>query len=130
MKEKIKPYQIEVNPSWVVFINGFKANNLFGFIWLWFSLFSIIRNTGKAKGCGLAIPAVVSPIEVVMISYWNDKISLKEFAKSKHHKRYMQFVYQNPKALSLFNETFEPQQSGLYFNKPMGMSKLTSNQKS
>ncbi|WP_159800763.1 monooxygenase family protein [Flavobacterium sp. MK4S-17] len=125
MKEKIKPYQIEIDPKWVVFINGFKANNLLGFVWLWLSLFSVIKTTRKAKGCRSAVPAIVSPIEVVMISYWNDNESLREFVISKYHKRYIRFVYQNSKALSLFNEMFEPKRSGLYFNKPMGMSKIT-----
>lgn len=130
MKEKIKPYHIEINPNWVIFINGFKANNLLGFVWVWLSLYSVIRITKKAKGCRLAVPAIVSPIEVVMISYWNDSESLKEFVISKHHKNYMRFVYHNPMALSLFNEMLEPKKSGLYFNKPMGMSKLTKIHKS
>ncbi|GAB4406619.1 MAG: hypothetical protein OHK0053_32890 [Microscillaceae bacterium] len=128
MKHKFKPYQIDVNSDWVIFINGFRANNLLGFVWLWLSLYSVIRTTKKASGCGSALPAIVSPIEVVMISYWYDNESLREFVVSKHHKRYMRFVYQNPKSLSLFNEMFVPRKSGLYFNKPMGMSKLTKNQ--
>ncbi len=129
MKDKIKPYYIEIDPSWVVFVNGFKAKSFMGFIWLWFSLLSIIKTTKNARGCSLSIPAVVSPLEVIMISYWDNKTSLNEFVRSKPHMKFMHFVYRNPNALSLFNETYQPDKSGLYFNSPMGMSKITKYQK-
>lgn len=120
----IKPYTVETDPEVIVFINGFKARNTLGYIWLLLNLFKIVRSVKKSAGCFESIPAFSGPFQVVMISYWQNKSYLDEYVKSGVHYSFMSFVYKYPKALSLFNETYQPNKSGKYYNEPSGMAKF------
>ncbi len=120
----IKPYSVDIlNGHTVTFINGFKARNIKGFLWLWTNLFSIIKSVKKAHGCFECIPCIVSPVRVLMISYWINQDELNTYFKSSKHKKLMNFFFNNPKSLALFNEKYIPKQSGLYHNEPQGLAK-------
>ena len=126
-RKYIKPYSVDISDSnAVTFINGFKARNIKGFFWLWANMFSIIKSVKKADGCFESIPCIVSPVRVVMISYWVNQEKLTGYFKSSDHKRLMNFFFSNPKSLALFNEKYSPQQSGLYHNEPQGSAKYFS----
>ncbi|MGA7934696.1 MAG: DUF4188 domain-containing protein, partial [Kovacikia sp.] len=67
---------------------------------------------------------ICSPNEVVMISYWRSEQALQQFFRSEPHRKMMQFVIKNPHSLCLYNETYQPWQSGKYIHEPQGMATL------
>lgn len=121
--EKQRPYKVIVNDDTVVFVNGLRARNLLGFLWLWLNLFRIIKSVKKNGGCFESIPAIVSPVQILMVSYWKDQRALNAYVRSKSHQRLMSYFYTHPKDFSLFNETYTPDKSGLYHGTPMGLAK-------
>lgn len=112
----------------VVFINGIKALNLKGFVWLWQEV--MLKNTGliKAKGCIEAKQAICSHREVVIVSYWQDEASLMGFFHSPLHRKMMKNMFDlistDSQAIAVFNETYRPLRSGKYFNEPQGLAKI------
>lgn len=121
--EKQKPYKVILNDETVVFVNGFRARNMLGFLWMWMNLFRIIRSVKKDGGCFESIPAIVSPLQVILVSYWKDKQALGNYARSQSHQELMRYFYSHPNDISLFNETYSPGRSGLYHGHPMGLAK-------
>ena len=119
-------YQLNLpeNPEAVIFVNGFLARNLAGFFWMWRNIFWISKVTAQASNCVQVKAGICSPNEVVMVSYWLDVASLKNFFRSEHHRQMMQFIVKNPKSLCLYNETYQPVQSGKYINEPHGMAAI------
>ena len=119
-------YQIELpeNPEAVIFVNGFLARNRAGFFWMWRNIFWIRNVTAQAEGCVQVKSGICSPNEVVMVSYWIDIASLKQFFKSEPHRQMMQFLAKNSKSLCLYNETYTPLKSGKYINEPQGMATI------
>jgi quinol monooxygenase YgiN len=117
-------YQIGLpeHPEAVVFINGFVARDRAGFFWMWKHLLWIRNVTVRAQGCLQVKAGICSPNEVVMVSYWNSKASLRAFFQNKSHREMMQFVAKNPQSLCLYNETYSPSQSGKYSNERQGMA--------
>ncbi len=107
----------------VVFINGFKALNFKGFVWLWINLYAIVKSVKKHNGCYESFACLVSPFQVLMITYWHNELEKKNYFKSDKHSRFMNFLLKNPSALALFNETYYPTQAGLYINSKQGLAK-------
>ena len=66
---------------------------------------------------------MVSPFQVLMITYWHNEAEKKNYFKSDQHSRFMNFLLKNPTALALFNETYYPTQSGTYINNKLGLAK-------
>jgi heme-degrading monooxygenase HmoA len=56
----------------------------------------------------------------MMVSWWKDSASLTAFFKSPAHREMMRWLVQNPEALVLWNETYQPQESGMYLHEPHG----------
>jgi hypothetical protein len=127
---KQESYQIDLpeSPSAVVFVNGIKAENLAGCLWLWRRMFSIRQGCLVAEGCQEVKAGICSPQEVVLVSYWQDEASLMGFFHSAVHRQMMKemvsFMSTHPQALSLYNETYHPLRSGKYFQKPHGLAKM------
>lgn len=123
-------YQIDLpeSPKAIVFINGIKAENLLGCLWLWRQRFSIRQACLTAAGCQEVKVGNCSPQEVVIVSYWQDEVSLMAFFQSPVHRQMMKemasFLSNYPQALSLYNETYRPLRSGKYFQKPHGLAKI------
>ena len=123
-------YQIDLpqTPNAVVFINGIKAENLWGCWWLWRQRFSIRQACITAEGCQEVKAGICSPQEVVIVSYWQDEASLMAFFHSPIHgqmmKKMLNFLATHPQALSLYNETYNPLRSGKYFQQPHGLAKM------
>ena len=111
-------------PEAVVFVNGFLARDRAGFFWMWKNIAWIVSATNKAEGCVQMKAGICGPNEVVMVSYWRSEHDLKQFFRGEPHRRMMQFVIKNPNSLCLYNETYQPQQSGKYNHEPNGMATL------
>lgn len=124
-------YKIDLpaNAKVVVFYNGIKALNIRGFFWLWRQIFmGEINSVKQAPGCIEAKPAICTPTEVVIVSYWQDEQSLMAFFHSPLHRQMMKntmnIIAADKNAIALFNETYSPLRSGMYFNKPQGLAKI------
>ena len=124
-------YQIDLpqDAPVVVFFNGMKALNLKGFFWLWRQiLLGKLHHVTQALGCLETKLAICSPTEAVIVSYWQDDKSLKEFFHSPLHRKMMKntvkIIAADKKAIALFNETYRPLKSGMYFNDPQGLAKI------
>ncbi|MCY7384646.1 MAG: DUF4188 domain-containing protein [Microcoleus sp. CAN_BIN18] len=111
-------------PEAVVFVNGFLARDRAGFFWMWKNIVWIVSATNKAEGCVQIKAGICGPNEVVMVSYWRSEHDLKQFFRGEPHWRMMQFVIKNPNSLCLYNETYQPQQSGKYSHEPQGIAML------
>ena len=111
-------------PEAVVFVNGFLARDRAGFFWMWKNIVWIVSATNKAEGCVQIKAGICGPNEVVMVSYWRSEHDLKQFFRGEPHRRMIQFVIKNPNSLCLYNETYQPQQSGKYSHEPNGMATL------
>jgi heme-degrading monooxygenase HmoA len=126
-------YQIELpeNSQVVVFYNGIKALNFQGFLWLWKQILTGNQAAVlQAKGCQEAKIGICNPREVVIVSYWSDEASLKEFFHSPLHREMMKsmknIITADAKAIAVFNETHRPLRSGKYMNEPQGLAKIYS----
>lgn len=121
-------YQIDLpkNSEAVVFLNGIKALNLKGVFWLWQQIFQM-RNI-KADGCIETKLTICSYKEAVIISYWQDEVSLMNFFSSPQHRQMMKsttkIIKTDSNAITLFNEMYSPLKSGKYFNEPQGLAKI------
>lgn len=117
-------YEVDItNKESVVFINSIQAKNLRGFFWLWANLPRIIRSVKRHHGAYECIPALVSPVQVVMVSYWYGYGELEDYYKGEEHKRFSEFVAKNPKALGMFFEWFPAERSGKYVNGVFGLGR-------
>ena len=112
------------SPEAVMFVNGFVARDLAGFLWMWQKLFWIRNATAKAKGCMQVKAGICGANEVVMVSYWLSSDSLREFFRGEPHRQMIQFVSKNPQSLCLYNETYKPAASGKYSHEPQGMATI------
>ncbi|WP_211999858.1 hypothetical protein [Chitinophaga sp. HK235] len=117
-------YEVDItNRETVVFVNSIRAKNLKGFCWLWFNLPGIIRSVKRHHGAYECIPALVSPLQIVMVSYWLSYRELGEYYKSDWHQRFTQFTTKNPTALGMFFESYAVEKSGRYINGVFGLGK-------
>ncbi|BAZ08350.1 hypothetical protein NIES4071_01550 [Calothrix sp. NIES-4071] len=119
-------YQLNIPevPEAVIFVNGFVARDFSGFLWMWKNLFWIKNSTETAPGCVQVKAGICGYNEVVMVSYWNSSLDLKEFFRGESHRKMMQFTAKHPKSLCLYNETYQPSKSGKYTNEPQGMATI------
>ncbi len=108
------------NSKHLTLIVGLSCRNLRGFIFMWVHIFEFIRSTQKAEGCLHAIPGVISPFSIVLLSYWRQPEDMQAFVRSKAHIEWMQFIGKHPKSLNLFNETYERPIRANYINQPKG----------
>lgn len=119
-------YKIDLpeSPEAVIFVNGILARNRAGFWWMWRNGVWIRNVTAQASGCVQVKAGICGLNELVLVSYWVDVASLKNFFKSEHHRQMMQVIAEKPKSLCLYNETYKPSQSGKYINEPQGMATI------
>ena len=122
-------YQIDLpqDSEAVVFLNGIKALNIKGFLWLWQQI--LTTSIDKAPGCIETKLSVCSNFkEAIIISYWQDNASLMQFFHSALHRQMMKnmasFIKSDPEAIAVFNETYRPLRSGQYLNEPQGLAKI------
>ncbi|MBC9934857.1 DUF4188 domain-containing protein [Chitinophaga qingshengii] len=117
-------YEVDVtNGETVAFVNSIRARSLKGFCWLWLNLPGIIRSVKQHYGAYECIPALVSPVQIVMVSYWLSYRELGDYHQSKFHRRFMVFVKRNPAALGMYFESYAPGKSGKYINGEFGLAK-------
>lgn len=117
-------YEVDItNNDSIVFINSIKARNLRGFCWLWMNLPRIIRSVKRHHGAYECIPALVSPVQVVMVSYWYGYGELGDYYKGEYHQSFSGFVAKHPQALGMFFEHFPAERSGKYINGVFGLGR-------
>ena len=124
-------YQIDLpqDTKVVIFYNGIKALNIRGWLWLWQGIFTAkLDSVIKAPGCLDTKLCICSPVEAIIVSYWQDEVSLTDFFHSPLHRQMMKSMKQimttDQKAIAIFNETYRPIRSGRYFNEPQGLAKI------
>lgn len=117
-------YEVEItNRETVVFINSIRARTFKGFCWLWLHVPAIIRSVKQHYGAYECIPALVSPLQIVMVSYWLGYRELGEYHQGRFHRQLTDFVKRNPTALGMYFESYAPGQSGKYVNGEFGLAK-------
>ncbi|QJB33831.1 hypothetical protein HF324_21830 [Chitinophaga oryzae] len=117
-------YEVEItNGENIVFVNSIRARSFKGFCWLWLHVPAIIRSVKQHYGAYECIPALVSPLQIVMVSYWLSYRELGEYHQSLSHRRLMDFVKRNPHALGMYFESYAPGKSGKYINGAFGLAK-------
>lgn len=117
-------YEVDVtNKESIVFVNSIRVRNFRGFCWLWLHLPAIIRSVKKHPGAYECIPALVSPLQIVMVSYWYNYRELGDYYKGKGHQQFVQFVHKHPAALGMYFECFAVERSGKYMNGVFGLGR-------
>lgn len=109
-------------PEAVVMIVMMRARTLAGFRYIWTEGMSQPAAVRAAPGCMQVKPCIISPTELLMISYWKDRPSLMAFFKSQAHVSWMRFVVRHSDDLNLAAEIYSPHQPGLYLHEPQGMA--------
>ena len=124
MPMSTKAYSVKLpeSPEAVVFVNGIIARNLPGFLWLWSNLFSMRSITAKAEGNIQVKAGIIGPNEVLLVSYWRSQADLNTFFKDEWHHKMMKYLYSNVENLTLWNETYSPNQPGKYIHEPQAMA--------
>lgn len=115
---------IPEKPEAVIFVQGIIARNFTGWRWLWGNMNTQRTSVEAAPGCVQVKGGIVGPNELMMVSWWKDNASINTFFKSPAHREMMRWVVQNPAALVLWNETYQPAESGMYLHEPHGLAKL------
>ncbi len=117
-------YEVDVtNNESIVFVNSIRATSVKGFCWLWLNLPKIIRSVKRHPGAYECIPALVSPVQVLMVSYWYNYRELGDYYKTAHHAAFGRFIAENPAALRMFFENYPATRSGKYINGTFGLGK-------
>src|SRR5258706_15169389 len=115
MTSKPDFYAVSVaNRESVVFINGIHARSIRGFFWLWWNLPKIIRSIKRHHGSFELLPALVSPVQVMMVSYWYNDRELADYYNTGLHREFICFVQRHPRALAMYFEKFTADESGRY----------------
>lgn len=120
---KILGVELPDEPQAIVFVNGIKARNLRGLMYMWRSLNVFRKSPAKAEGCMDVKAGIVGPNEFVVVSYWRSNEALRGYFKDEVHRKMMKHFYQHPDDLDLYNETYHPSYSGKY-NAEHGMAKV------
>ena len=121
-------YQIDLpkNSQAVLFVNGIKAENITGCLWLWRQIIGIKKANLVSEGCKQVKLGICNYREAVIVSYWQDEASLMAFFHSPIHRKMMQkmtsFLVGHPQAISIYNEMYRPLRSGRYYQNPHGLA--------
>ena len=117
-------YEVDItNKEAIVFINSIRVKNLTGFCWLWMNLPKIIRSVKQHPGAFECLPSLISPFQIMMVSYWYNYRELGDYYKGPFHKTFSSFVARRPDALGMFFEHFPADRSGKYINGTFGLGK-------
>lgn len=108
----------------VIFVQGMVSRNFTGWRWLWSNATAQRLSVQAAPGCVQVKAGILGPTELMMVSWWKDSASLTTFFKSLAHREMMRWLAQNPEALVLWNETYQPGDSGMYLHEPHGFARL------
>lgn len=111
-------------PAAVIFVQGMKARTFAGWRWMWRHLNDQRTSVQAAPGCVQVKGGILGPTELMMVSWWQDAASLTAFFKSPAHREMMRWLVQNPTALALWNETYQPGEAGMYLHEPHGLALL------
>lgn len=101
----MKPYKIQITSQEpIVLINGFRILNWRRLFMVWTNLLAMIRTIKKHNGCFESFPCLISPLRVVMITYWYNEKEMIDYYRSREHVRFMLFIKNHPSSVALFNE--------------------------
>ncbi len=120
---KVSGVDLPDDPQAVVFVNGIKARNFSGFMYMWRNLNLFRSSPAKAEGCMDVKSGIVGSTELVIVSYWQSNDALRTYFKQDDHRKMMKHYYHNPDDLELYNETYHPSYAGKY-NALHGMAKV------
>ena len=120
---KILGVDLPDEPQAIVFVNGVKARNLRGWMYMWRNLNVLRKSPAEADGCMDVKAGIVGPNEFVVVSYWQSNDALRGYFKSEVHRKMMKHFYHYPDDLDLYNETYHPTSAGKY-NAEHGMAKV------
>ncbi len=116
-------YEADAAPSdAIVFVNWIKARNLRGFLQMYRFAPAVNRMLQRARGQGLfdARVSIVSPTELLVVSYWENEDALRASFRDEAHVRMMRYTFQHPDDLILGNETYQQPISTRYVNEAGG----------
>jgi len=111
---KISGVQLPDDPQAIVFVNGIKARNMRGFMYMWRNLNQFRNSPAEAEGCTDIKAGIVGPNEFVVVSYWESAEALRQYFKAEAHRHMMKHFYHHPDDLELYNETYHPSSAGKY----------------
>lgn len=123
MKATIQSINLPQHPEAIMFVNGIKARNIRGLLYMWRNIRTLQTSPAQADGCRDVKAGIVGPNEFVVVSYWQSENDLKHYFQSEAHRRMMRYYYQNLHNLELYNETYHPTHAGKY-NAAHGMAKV------
>ena len=107
----------------VVFVNGIKARNVQGLLYMWRNLQVLRTSPMQVDGCMDMKAGIIGPNEFVIVSYWQSPEALKAYFMSEVHRKMMKYFYQHPDSIELYNETYHPTSAGKYTSEH-GMAKV------
>lgn len=121
MREEKRAFSIDLTkPTAITYVNGIIAETPRAWAWMWLNL-PKVRKIGKAAdGCLQMKAAIISPRQMVLISYWRDQAALRGFYTHPAHVQLMRTLFRNQHWFTLYNETYEIPITTRYWNAPHG----------
>lgn len=109
-------------PEALIMIALMRARSFSGFRYIWTEGMSQPAAVRAAPGCIQVKPCIISPRELLMLTYWKDQDSLMAFFRSQAHVGWMRYLAAHPNDLNMAAEIYSPQRPGLYLHEPQGMA--------
>jgi len=128
MQNKAQEYVFDADVAdteGIVYVNWMYARNLKGFLWMWRAFPRIGKMFQRADGLADIHVAMVSPFKVIVVSHWDNMQALHDAYRDPIHIDMMKWIYANPDALALGNETYGAPVSTRYFNADGGFARIT-----
>ena len=114
---KHRYYEVDLSQKTaIVYLNGIKARNVQAFLLMWSNIFRLGILARQQSTCLQVKLALISPIEMIQVSYWKDQTALRAFYQKPEHIAVLRYTFQHPDHFTLYNETYEPPISTRYLN--------------
>lgn len=114
---KHRYYEVDLSQKTaIMYFNGIRARNAQAFVWMWSNIFRLGALARQHPNCLQVKLAIVSPIEMIQVSYWKDQEALRAFYQKSEHVAALRYTFQHPDHFTLYNETYEPPVSTRYLN--------------
>ena len=121
MRDNKRAFSIDLTePTAITYLNGMIARTPQSWAWMWASALKLERLARHMDGCLQTKAGIVSPRQIMLVSYWRDDAALRSFYPHPVHVKLMRMVFRHPNWFTLYNETYRMPESTRYWNAPNG----------
>ena len=121
MRDNERAFSIDLTtPTAITYLNGMIARTPQSWLWMWANALRLELLARRTDGCLQTRRGIVSPRQIMLVSYWRDDAALRSFYANPAHVKLMRMVFRHPNWFTLYNETYRIPESTRYWNGPNG----------